>query len=192
VLIEPDASSASYPMAVAAVVGGSVDIPDLGEASLQGDTRFADLLAEMGCVVERDDNGVRVHRGPGPLTGIDIDMAEISDLVPTVAVVASFADSPTRVRGVGFIREKESDRLGDLASELRRAGVDIEETDDGLDIKPSTHRLRSARLATHHDHRLAMAFGVLGCAVDGIEIEAPEVVGKSWPGFWTMLDETFA
>ena len=115
-------------------------------------------------------------------------MADISDLVPTVAVVAAFASSPTRIRGVGFIRGKESDRLGDLASELQRAGVDVDETDDGLLVRPSSALVRAARLGTHHDHRLAMAFGVLGSAVDGIVVDDPGVVSKSWPGFWTMLE----
>ena len=107
---------------------------------------------------------------------------------PSIAVVAACATTPSRIRGVGFIREKESDRLGDLAAELPLAGVRIEATDDGLDIGPSLDALRSARLATHHDHRLAMAFGVLGSVVDGIEVEDPGVVSKSWPGFWTMLE----
>ena len=118
-------------------------------------------------------------------------MADVSDLVPTMAVVASVASTPSRIRGVGFIREKESDRLGDLVAELRKAGVDIDETDDGLDIRPSLSSLRPARLATHHDHRLAMAFGVLGSVVDGIEVEDPDVVSKSWPGFWSMLEHSF-
>jgi len=187
--IEPDASSASYPLAIAAVCGGSVRVPGLGLDALQGDARFADVLAEMGCAVERTHDDVRVS-GAELLEGVDVDMADISDLVPTVAVVAAFAASPTRIRGVGFIREKESDRLGDLSAELRRAGVDIDETDDGLIVLPSRNRLHGARLATHHDHRLAMAFGVLGTAVDGIEIEDPSVVSKSWPGYWTMLDRS--
>ena len=145
----------------------------------------------MGCPIERTEHYVRVH-GDGVLHGIDIDMADVSDLVPTMAVVAAMADSPSRIRGVGFIREKESDRLGDLAAELRKAGVDIVETDDGLDIQPSRALLRSAQLATHHDHRLAMAFAVLGSVIDGITVEDPDVVSKSWPGFWTTLDEAFA
>ncbi|MDW3213125.1 MAG: 3-phosphoshikimate 1-carboxyvinyltransferase [Ilumatobacteraceae bacterium] len=186
--VEPDASSASYPLALAAVCGGSMTVPGLGAGALQGDARFGDVMAQMGCSLDRDTDQVTVS-GAGDLRGIDIDMADISDLVPTVAVVAAFASSPTRIRGVGFIREKESDRLGDLSAELRRAGVDIDETDDGLAIRPSAATLRPARLATHHDHRLAMAFGVLGSACDGIEVEDPEVVSKSWPGFWTMLDE---
>ena len=190
VFVEPDASSASYPLAIAAVAGGSVEITGLGRLALQGDARFADLLAAMGCTVERTDVGVTVRR-EGPLHGIDVDMSGVSDLVPTLAVVAAVADTPTHVRGVGFIREKESDRLGDLARELRRAGVDIVETGDGLDIRPSLESLRPGRLATHHDHRLAMAFAVLGSVCPGIEVEDPGVVSKSWPGFWTMLDESF-
>ena len=187
VAVEPDASSASYPLALAAVCGGSVTVPGLGAGALQGDARFADVLAEMGCIVERDDARATVSAGD-ELRGVDIDMADISDLVPTVAVVAAFASSPTRIRGVGFIREKESDRLGDLSAELAAAGVDVSETDDGLEVRPSSHRLRPARLATHHDHRLAMAFAVLGSAGDGIVVEDPDVVSKSWPGFWSRLD----
>jgi 3-phosphoshikimate 1-carboxyvinyltransferase len=188
VTVEPDASSASYPLALAAVCGGVVAVPGLGVGALQGDARFGDVLGEMGCGVDRDVDRIAVT-GTDELHGVDIDMADISDLVPTVAVVAAFASSPTRIRGVGFIRDKESDRLGDLTTELRRAGVDVDETDDGLEIRPSAPLLRPARLATHHDHRLAMAFGVLGSAVDGIVVDDPGVVSKSWPGFWTMLDE---
>ncbi|MEO6571996.1 MAG: 3-phosphoshikimate 1-carboxyvinyltransferase, partial [Ilumatobacteraceae bacterium] len=188
--VEPDASSASYPLAIAAVVGGTVEIPGLGGGALQGDARFADLLEAMGCRIDRDDHMVRVSSGD-ELVGIDVDMADISDLVPTVAVVAAFATTPTRIRGVGFIRDKESDRLGDLSDELRRAGVDIVETGDGLEIRPSIGRFRPATLGAHHDHRLAMAFAVLGSATDGIGVESPDVVSKSWPEFWTMLDESF-
>lgn len=186
VSIEPDASSASYPMAVAAINGGSVEIPGLGVRSLQGDARFAGLLAAMGCEVSDTGTGMWVGRDDGQLVGIDVDMSDISDLVPTMAVVAAFASSTTWIRGVGFIRNKESDRLGDLAAELTRAGVDVEVTEDGLVVRPS--HPHPATLATHHDHRLAMAFGVLGSTVDGIVVEDPDVVSKSWPGFWEMLE----
>ena len=94
--------------------------------------------------------------------------------------------TPTEIRGVGFIRGKESDRIGDLCAELRRAGVDATERADGLRIVPG--EVPAARLGTHHDHRLAMAFAVLGAAHDGIEVDDPDVVSKSWPGFWAMLD----
>jgi 3-phosphoshikimate 1-carboxyvinyltransferase len=185
--IEPDASSASYPLAVAAVTGGTVTVDGLGNEALQGDAAFADLLGEMGCRVDRTDGAVTVT-GTARLRGIDVDMADISDLVPSVAVVAALAESPTRIRGVGFIRGKESDRLGDLATELRKAGVDAHETDDGLTVGPSRDTLHGALLETHHDHRLAMAFAVLGSVTDGLRVADPDVVSKSWPGFWTMLD----
>lgn len=191
VVVEPDASSASYPLAVAAIHRGSVTVPGLGADAIQGDAAFADVLGGMGCTVERSDDAVTVSNG-GPLVGIDIDMADISDLVPTVAVVAAFADTETRIRGVGFIRHKESDRLGDLVAELRRVGVNTAETEDGLTVQPSRADLRAGSVGTHHDHRLAMAFGVLGTAVDGLGVQDPDVVSKSWPGFWTMLDESFA
>jgi len=184
---EPDASSASYPLAVAAVRGGRVTVLGLGTSSLQGDARFADLLGRMGCGISRTGDATTVESG-SRLHGIDVDMADISDLVPTMAVVAACAETPTRIRGVGFIRAKESDRLGDLARELRHLGVDVAESDDGLDVRPSSGARHAGRVGTHHDHRLAMAFGVLGTTLDRIEIDDPDVVSKSWPGFWRMLD----
>lgn len=184
--IEPDASSASYPLALAAVCGGRVTVPGLGLGARQGDVRFVDLLGSMGCGITQTRDRLSVESG-GTLRGVDVDMADISDLVPTLAVVAACADSTTRIRGVGFIRDKESDRLGDLATELRVLGVDVDEVDDGLDVRPSLDRLRGGRVDTHHDHRLAMAFGVLGSRVAGVEVADPDVVTKSWPGFWSML-----
>lgn len=185
--IEPDASSASYPLAAAAIVGGAVSVKGIGSASLQGDARFVDVLTSMGCsaTVGTTDTVV-MRRSDQPLRGIEIDMADISDLVPTLAVVATQAVTPTRITGVGFIRAKESDRLGDLAAELNRAGADVSVEDDGLYIVPSD--MHGARLETHHDHRLAMAFGVLGLAVEGIEVNDADVVSKSWPDFWDALD----
>lgn len=186
--VEPDASSASYPLAAAAIAGGAVCVRGLGANALQGDARFVDVLVEMGCSasVSADDTVV-MRRRDTPLRGIDIDMADISDLVPTMAVVATQATTPTRITGVGFIREKESDRLGDLAAELAKTGARVDVEDDGLLITP-TDFLSGASLDTHHDHRLAMAFGLLGLVVDGIEIRDPDVVSKSWPTFWDALD----
>lgn len=186
--IEPDATSAGYPLAVAAVAGGAIAVYGLTRDSLQGDARFVDVLASMGCGVEWSGAGVTVSRDVArSLTGVDVDMADMSDLVPTLAVVAATATSPTRIRGVGFIRGKESDRLGDLAAELAKTGAQVVVEDDGLLIDP-TSTLHGARLATHHDHRLAMAFGVVGTVVAGIEVEDPSVVTKSWPDFWQMLE----
>ncbi len=183
--IEPDASSASYPLAAAAICGGAVRVVGLGSPSLQGDAAFADVLASMGCGVTRDGQSTMVSRD-GDLRGITIDMSDLSDLVPTLAVVAPFASTATEITGVGFIRSKESDRLGDLAFELRRCGIDAVEMDDGLVVHPGFGE--GAALATHHDHRLAMAFGVLGLALGGVEVIEPEVVSKSWPDFWSALE----
>jgi 3-phosphoshikimate 1-carboxyvinyltransferase len=183
-VVEADASSASYPMATVAVAGGRVVVDGLTPTSHQGDVAFEGVLGAMGCTVRRTEGSCVVERDPGVgLVGIDVDMAAISDLVPTVAAVAVTASTPTRIRGVGFIRAKESDRLGDLAAELGALGADVTVTADGLKIEPVA-RLHGARLATHHDHRLAMAFAVLGAVVEGVEIEDPDVVSKSWPGFW--------
>ncbi len=186
--VEPDASSASYPLAAAAMAGGAISVHGLGRGSLQGDAEFVDVLERMGCLVTVcDTNTVVMRRRDTPLRGIDVDMSDISDLVPTMAVVATQATTPTRITGVGFIRAKESDRLGDLAAELNKTGANVVVEADGLLITP-TDALTGARLQTHHDHRLAMAFGVLGLTVDGIEVADPEVVSKSWPEFWDALD----
>ena len=113
-------------------------------------------------------------------------MADMSDLVPSLAIVAPFATTPTEITGVGFIRAKESDRLGDLAVELRKCGIDATELADGVRIQPGvTH---GAGLETHHDHRLAMAFAVLGLRIPDIRVHDPDVVSKSWPDFWMMLE----
>lgn len=180
VAIPADASSASYPLAAAAVRGGRVTVTGLA-GSAHPDAAILELATEMGCAVAVDGRDVTLT-SDGLLRGIDVDLADCSDLVPTIAVMACAAASPTRLRGVGFVRGKESDRLGDLAAELRQLGADVEATDDGLVVRPAP--LHGGRLATHHDHRLAMAFATLGTLVPGIEIDDPSVVSKSWPTFW--------
>jgi 3-phosphoshikimate 1-carboxyvinyltransferase len=187
-VVEPDASSASYPLAMAAVAGGRVRVRGLTLASAQSDVMFAELLASMGCRLDKSADALDVSRDREcRLHGVDVDLGDNSDLVPTLAVVAATARTPTRIRGVGFIRSKESDRLGDLAGELTKAGAVVTVEDDGLAIAPGT--LRGARLDTHHDHRLAMAFGVLATVVEGIEVADPAVVSKSWPDYWSVRDE---
>jgi 3-phosphoshikimate 1-carboxyvinyltransferase len=183
--VEPDASSAGYPLAAAAICGGRVRVPGLSARSVQGDAGFCHVLARMGCDVSQDDSGTTVSR-TGPLRGIDIDMVDLSDLVPTLAVVAAHAQTSTAIHGVGFIRNKESDRIGDLCAELRRAGIDAIEDRDGLVVHPS--RPRAATLGTHHDHRLAMSFALLGLGASGVVVEDPDVVAKSWPDFWSMIE----
>lgn len=183
--IEPDASSAGYPLAAAAICGGTVTVPGLTDRSVQGDASFCSVLARMGCDVRQDSAGTTVSRS-GPLQGIEIDMVDLSDLVPTLAAIGAFAAGTTDIHGVGFIRNKESDRLGDLCTELRKAGIDATDNRDGVVVRRSAPH--SATLQTHHDHRLAMAFALVGLGSSGIVIENPDVVSKSWPDFWTMIE----
>lgn len=183
--VEPDASSAGYPLAAAAICGGRVTVPGLTHQSVQGDASFCRVLARMGCEIQQDATGTTV-RSSGHLRGIEVDMVDLSDLVPTLAAVAAFANSTTTIHGVGFIRNKESDRIGDLCAELRRAGIDATADSDGITVRPS--RVQAATLGTHHDHRLAMSFALLGLGSSGIVIENPDVVSKSWPNFWSMIE----
>ena len=185
--VEPDASSASYPFAAAAVVGGRVCVDGMRSNMIQGDSRFIDVLRQMGCEILEDQVGITVSRDANkPLQGVDIDMSEISDLVPTLAIVAMFAKTPTRIRNIGFIRNKESDRIGDLAREMRALGANVVEHEDGLEISPQA--LHGGSCDTHHDHRIAMAFGVAGLKLPGVIIDQANVVSKSWPQFWEMLE----
>lgn len=189
--IEPDASAASYLWAAAAITGGRVRVNGLSEFAVQGDVAFVRVLQEMGCTFESGLDGIEVTGGQ--LHGIDIDMGEISDTVQTLSVVALFADSPTRVRGVAHNRFKETDRIGNLAIELRKLGARIDEHDDGLTIHPlAGDSLEGARapvlLQTYHDHRMAMSFALAGLRLPGIQIEDPACTGKTYPEFWHDLE----
>ena len=166
--------------------GAGVTVEGLGPSSLQGDLRFVDVLESMGAIVEREADRTTV-RGTGMLHGVDVDLRDLSDMVPTLAAVAVFADSPTTITGVGFIRGKESDRIGDLITELRRCGIDAVEHDDGLTINPG--QPKPARIRTYDDHRMAMAFALIGLRSPGIEIEDPECVAKTFPGYFDALDQ---
>jgi 3-phosphoshikimate 1-carboxyvinyltransferase len=183
--IEPDASAASYFFGAAAVTGGEVLVPHLPRRSLQGDVRFAEVLADMGCEMVYTRDGLRV-RG-GPLTGIDVDMNDISDTMMTLAAVACFAEGPTTIRNVGHIRHKETDRLAALAAELRRVGADVDEQSDGLRITPRP--LHGAEIQTYNDHRMAMSMALIGLRVPGIIIKDPACVAKTYPRFFEDLEK---
>ncbi len=183
--IEPDASAASYFLAAAAITGGRVRIEGLGSASAQGDVRFADALEVMGADVVREPHAIEV-RGTGTLRGIDVDFAEISDTAQTLAAVAVFADGPTTVRGIGFIRAKETDRVAAVVAELVRCGIRAEEIDDGFVIHPGEPR--PAVVHTYDDHRMAMSFALLGLRAPGIEIADPGCVAKTFPNYFATLE----
>ena len=185
--IEPDASSASYLWAAAAITGGRIAVPGFGASPVQGDAAFVDVLERMGAEVRRDGDSIEV-RGTGDLRGIEVDLRDLSDTVPTLAVVAACASGPTRITGIGFIRAKETDRIAAVAAELRRCGVGVDEETDGLRVRPRSGGPHGARIRTYQDHRIAMAFAVLGLRTGGVEIEDPDVVDKSFPGFWAVVE----
>ena len=183
--VEPDASSASYFWAAAAITSGTVVVEGLGADSIQGDARFASLLQTMGATMEEVAGCTRVTGGP--LQGVEVDMADMSDTAPTLAVAASLAATPTTVRGIGFVRGKESDRIAAVVSELRRCGVEARELVDGFSVAGGSSPA-GARVRTYDDHRIAMAFAVLGLVVPGMQIENPGCVAKTFPGFYDALD----
>jgi 3-phosphoshikimate 1-carboxyvinyltransferase len=182
--IEPDASSASYFFALAAVSGGIVTVANLPPASAQGDVQFVDVLERMGCGIERKSE-ITVH-GPARLAGVDVDMNAISDTVMTAAAIAPFAATPTTIRNVGHIRLKETDRLAATCAELQRLGLGVEERPDSLSIQPG--QPQPGVVQTYDDHRIAMAFAITGTQADGIEIADPACVSKTLPEFWSILE----
>jgi 3-phosphoshikimate 1-carboxyvinyltransferase len=192
--VEGDASAASYFYGAAAVSGSSIRVEGVGKESSQGDARCADALAAMGCRVKKERDAITVA-GPRPpqgiLKGVDYDCNEIPDVVPTLAVVALFAHGRTRLRGVGHLRHKESDRIASVASEIRKLGGTVKELPDGLEIEgtlgPQPSPLHGARIETWDDHRIAMAFSLAGLEVEGVVLEKPQVVSKSFPGYFEVL-----
>lgn len=182
--VEPDASAASYFFAAAAITGGTITVEGISEGSLQGDVAFVDCLDRMGCEVQYGDDLITVIGRQ--LAGIDIDMNAISDTVQTLAAMALFADGPTTIRGVGHIRHKETDRIGNLAIELRKFGAKVDELDDGLRIEPP-QTLRAATIETYGDHRMAMSLALVGLRIPGVVINDPGCTAKTYPDFFTDL-----
>jgi 3-phosphoshikimate 1-carboxyvinyltransferase len=182
--IEPDASSASYPFALAAACGGKITVPGLGRGTVQGDYRFVDVLAAMGARVSATADATTVE-GTEALRGVDVDMHHISDTVMTLAAIAPVCLGATTIRNVANIRIKETDRLAATVAELRRLGQRVEHGDDWLRIEPAP--IQPATVRSYADHRMAMSFAVLGAARPGITIEDPACVSKTYPGFWHDL-----
>jgi 3-phosphoshikimate 1-carboxyvinyltransferase len=178
--VEGDASNASYFLSAAAITQGRVRVENLRRTSLQGDIHFADILRRMGCKVVWGDGWVEV-RGK-ELHGIEIDMNEIPDLVPTLAVTSTFAQGKTMIKNIGHLRFKESDRIRTLAQELVKMGIGVEEGEDWIKIEGGG--AHGAEIETHNDHRLAMSFATAGLGLSGVKIKGEECVSKSFPGFW--------
>ncbi|MHC4660709.1 MAG: 3-phosphoshikimate 1-carboxyvinyltransferase [Planctomycetota bacterium] len=182
--VEPDASSACYWFAAAAITGGSVTVPGIPPDSVQADLKLLDVLADMGCEVEGTAEGITV-RG-GKLRGVRADLSDFPDAAPALAVIAAFADGPTEIVNVGGLRHKESDRIAAIVEELRRAGIEVREFEDAMTIVPSAPK--PAVFETHNDHRIAMSMALMGLVVPGVKVKNPEVVSKSYPGFWDDLN----
>jgi 3-phosphoshikimate 1-carboxyvinyltransferase len=179
-VVEPDASSASYPFALAAATGGTVTVPDLAPGALQGDYAFLDVLARVGAHATSSPDSTTV-RGAAH-HGVDVDMHDISDTVMTLAAIAPLANRPTRITNVANIRIKETDRLAAVATELARLGQKVTQGEDFLVIEPAP--LRHALVRSYGDHRMAMSFAVLGMAAGNLAIEDPSCVAKTYPTFW--------
>jgi len=185
--VEPDASSAAYPFAAAAIAGGRVRVEGLPAGSAQADLHFLDALEAMGCRVRREPTGCEVH-GPETLRGVDLDANHFPDAAMALAVVALFADGPTRIRNVGNLRIKESDRLAALETELRKLGAGARASADALVVEPAPGVYRGVALDTYEDHRMAMALALAGLRIPGVEILDPGCVRKTWPDYFEALE----
>jgi len=184
--IEPDASAASYPLALAALWNSRCTIPTLGHQSVQGDVAFATtVLARMGATVSQTATATTVLSPPGTrLRAGDFDLSDMPDMTLTLAALAVHAEGPTRIRGVAILRHHESDRLAAAATELRKLGAAVTEHPDGLDIHPPEGGPRpGVAVDTYADHRMAMAFSLVGDVI----IRDPGCVAKTWPDYFSLL-----
>ncbi len=185
-LIEADASAASYFFAAPLLLGGSLRVEGINRSSIQGDIAFLDILQEMGGRVIAGPDFIETRRGPF-LRGVDVDLRHLPDTAPTLAVLAPFASTPTRIRGIASARLKECDRIAAVCAELTRLGVRAEPREDGMTIWPCAS-FRPACVQTYNDHRMAMAFALLGLRVGGIRIENPGCVSKTFPDYFAVLE----
>ncbi|MBF0235864.1 MAG: 3-phosphoshikimate 1-carboxyvinyltransferase [Desulfamplus sp.] len=231
--VEPDLSNASYFWAAGAVTGHMVTVTDINKDSLQGDKRLLEIFQQMGCQIEYGANSIGVRGFPALTPGngstdsghvqqsyaqgaisnhsnclnaVEVDMSDIPDVVPTLAVVAAFARGTTKIVNIEHLREKECDRISVVVSQLRKIGVDASEGKDWLSVtglytdldcsacdkqhgkSNNGHRYHGDLIETFNDHRMAMAFSIVGLRVDGIEIENESCVAKSFPNYWEKFD----
>ncbi|MBI1374229.1 MAG: 3-phosphoshikimate 1-carboxyvinyltransferase [Phycisphaera sp.] len=191
--VEPDASNASYFLAAAAITPmATCRISGLGRSSVQGDAAFAHVLGRMGATVEQRDDSTWI-KGPHRLRGVDVDLNEMPDMAQTLAVVAMFAEGPTVIRNVGNLRVKETDRLAALHAELTKLGGEVEVSGDDIRVEnPTPGGLRPADIDTYDDHRMAMSFAIAGLACDGVRINDPACVNKTFPAYWDFLGRLHA
>ncbi|MGF1666940.1 MAG: 3-phosphoshikimate 1-carboxyvinyltransferase [Acidimicrobiia bacterium] len=185
--IEADASAAAYPLVAAAITGGVVSIEGIPASSTQADLALVDVLETMGCTVERGATRIVLAATGRSLRGVDVDMNLAPDAVLALAVACLFSDGPSRIRNVGNLRIKETDRLLALETEIRRLGAGALVEGDDLLITPGP--LHGAAIETYDDHRMAMSFALAGLRVPGVNIIDPGCVAKTWPSFFDVLDQ---
>lgn len=182
--IEPDASTASYFFAMAALTGGEIQVLKLSRQCMQGDIRFLNLLEQMGCKVREESGGISVQ-GPKRLRGLgDIDMAGFTDTFMTLAAVAVFADRPTTIHSLAHTRLQESDRVAAIAEGLTRLGIRTETGPDSITIHPG--HPQGATVSSHRDHRIAMSLSLIGLKIPGVVIDGAEAVAKTCPQFFEL------
>ena len=181
-----DWSSASYFLAAAAIVPGVARINGLDMGSKQGESKFYCVLEQMGCTIKKGNNWLEVKGTPN-LKSIDIDMGSMPDTVQTLVAVAVFSEGTTKIKNISNLKFKESDRIKDTATELRKLGLEVETKEDELTIIPS--KITPTVIDPYNDHRMAMSFALVGLKIPGIEIKNPGCVNKSFPEFWKKLKE---
>jgi len=181
--VEGDASSASYPLAAAAIAKGKVRVLGVGEQSCQGDVAFAEVLQKMGAKVTYGPDWMECDGTGCTLHGVDLDLNDIPDAAMTVSVLALFADGPSRISGIASWRVKETDRIAAMTAELRKVGADVRETNDSITITPP-EQLQPATIETYNDHRMAMCFSLVALGGVPIKILDPACVNKTYPQFF--------
>lgn len=185
--VEPDVSQAGYFWAIAAVTGASIKVGGITASSRQGDLGILDVLASMGCSTHVDAGGISVTGGR--LSSVEVDMGAMPDMVPTLSVVAAFAEGKTVITNVGHLKVKESDRLGSVVEELLKIGIEAGCSDDSIWIKGGNPH--EAIINPHNDHRLAMSFAIAGLKIPGIFIDSETCVEKSFPDFWKVFESLY-
>ncbi|MFJ8917362.1 3-phosphoshikimate 1-carboxyvinyltransferase [Amycolatopsis sp. NPDC102389] len=186
-IVEPDLSTAAPFVAAAVATGGTVRIAGWPQRTTQPGDWLRSLAPVLGATAELDAGGLTVT-GSGTIPGVELDLHDVGELTPVIAALLCFAEGPSVISGVAHLRGHETDRLTALATELSSLGADVRETEDGLRITPAP--LHGGKFRTYDDHRLVMAAAVLGLKVEGVEVENPETVGKTYPGFaeaWTSM-----
>jgi 3-phosphoshikimate 1-carboxyvinyltransferase len=182
--VETDCSQAGYFWAAAAITGSKIKVKGTSHKTRQGDVRLTQLFENMGCKINHETDGISVTGRS--LTAITADMADMPDMVPTLAVVAAFADGTTVIKNVGHLKAKESDRLGSVVNELSKMGIEASCSDTGMIIKGGSPK--GAEIDTYGDHRMAMSFALAGLKVPGIIIRDEKCVEKSFPNFWNVFE----